>query len=113
MASRYDGKRPIINRDQAYKHVFEDRGVKYIKQYPTPELSHANFKQIMQLEQETHIWKLGDRFYKLACEYYGDETLWWIIAWYNKTPTESHVKPGQLLKIPHPLSKVLSILRIK
>ena len=40
------------------------------------------------------MWKLGDRFYKLADQYYGDPTLWWIIAWYNRMPTESHAEGG-------------------
>ena len=113
MASRYDDKLPRINNSKRYREIFKDRGVNYIRQYSTPELSHPNYKQIMELEQVNHVWKLGDRFYKIAAEYYGDEKLWWIIAWYNKKPTESHVKPGQILKVPSPISKVLSILRIK
>jgi len=113
MASRYDDKIPLTNSSERYSEVFEDRGVKFIKQYTTPELSHPNYKQILQLDQINYSWKLGDRLYKLAGKYYGDETLWWIIAWYNKTPTDSHVRPGQILKIPSPISRVLSILRMK
>ncbi len=113
MTSRYDSKSPRINNSERYSEVFEDRGIKFVKQYSTPELSHPNYRQILQLEQVEHLWKMGDRFYKLAAKHYGDEKLWWIIAWYNKTPTESHVKLGQVLKIPSPISRVLSILRMK
>ena len=113
MTSRYDDKIPYINDSERYGDIFEDKGVKFIEQYSTPELSHPNYKQIMQLKRISHVWKLGDRFYKLAGEFYGDEKLWWVIAWFNKTPTESHVKPGQILKIPSPVEKVLTILRMK
>jgi len=59
-----------------------------------------------QLREVDHVWKLGDRFYKLAHKYYSNAEMWWVIAWYNQTPTESHVSPGQLIQIPLPLDKV-------
>ena len=113
MASRYDNKNPSLNNLDQYREVFDDRGVKFIRQYGTVELSHPNRKQIAGLEQTIHVWKRGDRFYKLASQYYGGPQLWWIIAWYNKKPTESHLVTGQVLNIPSPLSRVLSILRVK
>lgn len=43
----------------------------------------------------------GDRFDTLALEYYGDSTLWWIIAGINKGKKDSlAVKPGVQLRIP-------------
>jgi nucleoid-associated protein YgaU len=113
MSSRYDDKTPRINNSDGYQQVFEDRGVKFIKHYSTPELKHAHFKQIAELSHYHHVWKLGDKLYKLASIHYNSPKLWWLIAWYNKTPTESHIKPGQIIRIPFPLNKVKSILRIK
>ena len=55
----------------------------------------------------THIWKLGDRYHKLASEYYADSELWWVIASYNKKPTEFHLKAGDIVYIPMPLETVL------
>ena len=111
--SRYEDKTPLINNSEKYDEVFEERGVKFIKHFSTPELTHAQRSQMASLEHEFHIWKLGDKLYKLASRFYEDEKLWWIIAWYNKTPTESHIRAGQVLKIPLPLDRIRSILRIK
>jgi len=113
MSSRYDDKVPFRNRSEKYEKTFEDRGVKFIKHYSTPEMSHPTVEDIESLDEEYHTWKLGDRFYKLAAKHYGNETYWWVIAWYNKTPTESHVDPGQILAIPFPLDGALNILRMK
>ena len=66
----------------------------------------------MELELVGHTWSLGDRFYKLAYKYYGDSTLWWVIAWYNQTPTEAQVEIGDTLQIPLPLDKILRMLGV-
>ena len=55
---------------------------------------------------------MGDRYFKLAYEYYGDSKLWWVIAWYNQKPSEADVKNGDTIFIPLPLDKVLSALRV-
>jgi len=38
--------------------------------------------------------------------------LWWVIAWFNKTPTEFHLKPGVALAIPKPLETILTIFDV-
>ena len=58
------------------------------------------------------MWGSSDRFYKLAGQYYGDPTYWWIIAYFNNTPLESDVKLGQTLYIPVPLEEIISALEI-
>jgi len=73
--------------------------------HPTPE-------QIEQLTLQAHRWTLGDRFFKLAHEYYGDPEMWWVIAWFNQTPTESHVDPGDLIYIPSPLDQITSFYKV-
>ena len=62
------------------------------------------------LQTTTHIWTTADRYYKLANQFYGDPSLWWIIAWYNGRPTEADVFPGDLLTIPLEASAVLDLL---
>ena len=34
-----------------------------------------------------------------------------VIAWFNKAPTESHVKIGSVVSIPKPIQRVLKYLR--
>ena len=102
----------LFNQKEFYEDVLEDRGVTGIKQYTTPNLKHINEKQIASLTVINHVWKTGDRYYKLAHAHYGDSTKWWVIAWYNRKPTESDVSLGDVIYIPHPLDKVLSYLGV-
>jgi len=60
-----------------------------------------------KLQRQQHLWKIGDRYYKLAHKYYGNAKYWWVIAWYNKKPTESHMQLGETLYIPSPLEDIL------
>ena len=111
--SRYRKKRPVLNNEGSYVNIFEERGVKYIRQYTTANLHHPTVAQRAKLERVSHVWQLGDHFYKLAHRYYGNSKLWWVIAWYNQTPTEAHMTTGQTIKIPFPLADVLSLLTNK
>ena len=74
----------------------------------TSELKYPSSTDIQNFEINTHIWKLGDRFYKLAHKAYGNPELWWVIAWFNKKPTDAHVKHGDAIHVPFPLEMVLS-----
>ena len=108
---RYDDRKIAVNKEELYETTFEERGVDYIRQYKSPNMTHPTAKQIRTLENMNHVWVTGDRFYKLADRYYGNVRYWWIIAWYNRKPTESHVTLGEVLKVPFPVSKVLKYLR--
>jgi len=55
-----------------------------------------------------HVWATGDRYHKLSAIYYKNPKYWWLIAWYNQTPTEAHVKVGELIYIPMPLERALA-----
>lgn len=110
---RFDNRKIFINRSELYDQMAEERDTKYFRQYETPEHRYPTAEEIRELKIEKHVWKSGDKFYKLAHEYYGDSNLWWVIAWYNKTPTESHVSLGSVLLIPNPISKVLKYMRNK
>lgn len=111
MANRYDGVMEAINEEEMYAGHRERRGVKTITQFKTFSMTHPTVEQIGTLQLVGHMWKLGDRYYKLAYEHYGDSQWWWVIAWYNQLPTESHVELGQVIDIPFPLHQVLSYMR--
>ena len=59
------------------------------------------------------ISTLGDRFDILANEYYKDSSLWYIIAAANPSIRRDsiYIEPGNQIRIPLPLSKVLAKLR--
>ena len=90
-----------------YKDMFRDRGMLAIEQYETPELRYPSMEEIGTLTNIQHTWKIGDRFYKLADKYYDDVTMWWVIAQFNKAPTEAHLYIGQTIFIPKPLEAIL------
>ena len=112
MVSRYDDRPVGINRTEQYQEVLDEKNLNHIKQYFSPKLRHPTAGEVSQLELIQHEWKIGDRYFKLANQYYGDSKLWWIIAWFNQRPTESHVTIGETIEIPLPLDRILKLLRI-
>jgi len=52
--------------------------------------------------------KFGDRIDGLANQYYGDVTLWWIISKANGIRGQAGLKPGQLLRIPGNVTRIVS-----
>ena len=109
MASgRYDNRVKRFNRAELYFELLQKRGVKQIHQYLTPQLHTLSASERAGITTTKHIWKTGDRFYKLAHQYYGDVEYWWIIPWYNQLPTENHVPLGQVLYIPFPAEMLAS-----
>ena len=121
MSSRYDDSIELLNDEESYKSYFRDRnrppgvyssGVKHIIHYATPELRHPSEFEINNLQSTPHLWNRGDKFYKLAYQYYGAAKYWWIIAWYNRTPTESHVDVGNIIYIPQPFEKIMQYLGV-
>jgi len=112
MASRYSNRKITRNKNELYKKFLEDRNVNYIRHFRTPQLSYPTVQQMRQLQKIGHIWTVGDRFYKLAHKHYGNSQYWWIIAWFNKKPTEAHFSYGDIVYIPMPLHKILSMLEV-
>lgn len=112
MANRYAKRPEVINDLERYSNVFKDRGVNFINMYTTPILKHLSVSDVRKLDVVSHRWTIGDKYFKLAHEYYGDSRYWWVIAWYNKKPTESHVGSGETVYIPTPLEDVLSLYEV-
>jgi len=56
------------------------------------------------------ITNVGDRLDNLAYVYYGDATMWWIIAMANNNATRGalYPTPGTQLRIPTNLTAVLN-----
>lgn len=108
--SRYEDRVIAENRNDLYRDLMTERGVNKFVQYSTPKLRHPAAREIANLQIVGKSWQLGDRFYKLAAEHYGDFRYWWVIAWYNQKPTEAHVAVGDVVEVPLPLDKVLRYL---
>ena len=104
---RYDARRIISNDNPLYREKLRRIGKGAITQYATAPMRSPTEAEIDTLDIRTHTWRLGDRFYKLADEFYGDPRLWWIIAQYNMMPTEAYVALGFQVYIPLPLERIL------
>ena len=110
MTSRYDNRRLIKNDLEEYEAFFEERDINYIVQYNTRSLRYPTVDQIKNLTRVQHVWKAGDRYYKLASQFYGNPKYWWVIAHYNKKPTEADLTAGDIIYVPTPLEKILNYL---
>ena len=112
MPKRNDNFNILNNSSDYYEALRKSRDSKNIQHYETPILYHPNILDRMNLETTGHIWSVGDRYYKLAHQYYGDPSYWWVIAWYNGRPTEADCLPGDALTIPLDLEEILDVLGV-
>jgi len=64
--------------------------------------TNAIYPDIPSTEDDTYVITTGgDRYDTLAQQFYGDSSLWWIIASANTSKTDGLiVKPGVQLRIP-------------
>jgi len=107
-AKRFTRRFVFINDKEEYDDVFYRKDVTQISQYSTPNMTRITAAQRRNITEVSHVWKTGDRYYKLAYKHYGQSQYWWVIAWFNKKPTEQHVKLGDTIKVPLPLQSVLT-----
>ena len=108
--SRYFNRNIFTNNDEEYrKAFFDDRGVKRIEHFDTAILGYPDMQEIENLNNLAVTWVASSRLYNLADEFYGDPEYWWVIAWYNKKPTEAHFQIGDVVYIPTPLDRVLEL----
>jgi len=112
MSQRYNSRRIIVNNGELYEELLENRGLNKINHFESPRLKYPTEKQILNLDMTSHIWTVGDKFYKLAYANYGDPKYWWVIAWWNGYGVEAEIKNGSVLAIPLNLEKALKILGV-
>ena len=112
MASRYEGRQKMLNNLDLYRNLFRKRGVNAIEQYTSPVIEYPSPKQTSDLTVIDHFWSRGDHYYKLADAYYGDSTYWWVIAQFNKKPTEDQISFGDIIMVPTPIETILGIYEV-
>jgi hypothetical protein len=106
-SKRYNNRSMINNASHNFDDQFRARSVEKIKHYSTAKLKYPTTEEMGKLNIITDTWKLGDRLYKYSYTHYGDVSLWWIIAWFNKKPTENDFKLGDEILIPFPLERIM------
>jgi len=111
MASRYSKYRIINNGFSGYEFLRKERGIKNIRQYETPYIYNPTAAERGTLQTTNHMWKYGDRLYRLADQYYQDTRYWWVIALYNGYATEADIRIGSTLTIPLDIEAALKVMR--
>lgn len=107
--ARYNNRKIFKNEDSNYLDNFMDRGLNFINQYDTAKIPPLTLGDSLSVERITHIWSHGDRLWKLSSQYYGDPKYWWLIAWFNRKPTENHFSLGEVITIPTPFERAYSL----
>jgi|TARA_R110000803_G_scaffold90872_1_gene158315 hypothetical protein len=109
--SRYNNLLEFINSTSGYRKSFKGRyGEQGIRQTGVNQLLYPNQQIYDSIETAAVTWKVGDRFYKLSSKYYNNPEYWWVIAWFNKKPTEQHIELGETILVPLFLDELLSII---
>mgnify|MGYP003631251027 CR=1 FL=1 len=105
---RYKNQTVFTNVNEAYRRYLQKtRGRDQIVQFDTPTFRHPIAEDLKNFKRISHVWTTGDRYFKLADEYYSDPEMWWVIALYNQKPTEFHLQLGDVIYIPVPLETVM------
>jgi len=110
MSDRMENRKIYKNSKKIYKHLREQRGrAKYIKHYGTPDFKELTVEDVATLDVVSEEWTTGSKLFKFAHKYYGDSSMWWLIALFNEKPTDSHFSPGDVVYIPLPIERVLTL----
>ena len=109
--SRYVDRRKAVNDKEQYDKLFESRGVRQVIQYRSPSAKYISDEMLAKIECHNITWFSGLSFERLASEFYGDPKLWWVIAGFNRKPTESHVEMGEVIRVPKSLADALQVVQ--
>lgn len=93
---------------EMYEQYYDDRDLINVSMYNTARIPRLEPEKMRSFSFDRHTWKMGDKFYKISLEYYGDQKFWWVISWFNRAPTEHHLSLGDIIYIPKPLERVLN-----
>ena len=95
----------MFRRYKNIKKLVSDEGKNYYLNPVYPDIAES--------EEDIYVISTGgDRFDTLALQFYGDSSLWWVIASANTSVRDSLVvKPGVQLRIPLSKTRVLDLYR--
>ena len=76
------------------------------------KFSTTLYDKVPKLNSDIYvITQEGDRLDNLAHKYYSDNTLWWVIAKANGIKGKSALKPGENLRIPLNIQRIIEDFR--
>ena len=101
---KYGNRSTIITSDDFYDDILDRRKVNEIRHYDVFEFSKKVIRSSYVVKE--HVWSKGDKLYKIANKYYGDDEFWWIIALWNGKPTDAHYEFGTVVQVPFPPMRI-------
>lgn len=107
--SRYKSSDKYFNEGGIYQEFLDERGVSRLEQFRTPKWIPLTEQIRDGFTYTRHVWSFGDTYWKLSNKFYGNPKLWWVLAWFNRKPTEAHIKAGEIILIPAPVQELLSL----
>lgn len=113
MPYRYASRDTVrLSKEDMFKQIKERRNLDSVSLFGTPKFERITDTMLENLSYESYTWSRGDRFYKLAHTFYGDAAYWWVIAMFNNSPTEHHIKIGEEIIIPLEMDSVASLMGV-
>lgn len=106
--SRYT-KNSFVNSNPIYETVFSDKKVPFIRMSEPRKLKPFSVEIARQLQMEPYVWKATDKLYNLAGRFYQSPKLFWLILWANKKGLEHDINIGDVIYIPLPFEKAISL----
>ena len=68
--------------------------------------------EIPELETDVYLmYNSADRLDLISYRVYGDPQYWWVILSANEYQIEFDIEPGEILRIPYPLSTAIAAMR--
>jgi len=107
MVDRNQNRDIFINENKLYKSFLKERGIKSFRHLSKMKFGKITSSEMKDLDIIDHIFTVSDSLSKLAHEYYGDTSYWWVIGWFNKKPIDNLYNIGDTVHIPLPLEEVL------
>jgi len=86
------------NNSELYDDLFDQRGVRSIS-YDSLQAFYIDFDPDDHASKD-YVWRRNDTMIRLAASHYKNYSLWHIIGFFNKKPTDHHFKVGETIKIP-------------
>ena len=108
MSKRYNGRGIFANDEMSYQEsLFDKRDIEQMVQYETARFYYPTVAERRNISTTIMVWDSTSKLYNLAHKYYGNSSLWWLIAWYNQKPTEAHFSVGDIVYVPNDYSQIM------
>ena len=113
MPLRYENRGRIeLTKSDMFKQLKTRRNLDSVSLIATVNYGNISDTDLEDIEYESYIWTRGDRFYKLAGDFYDSHDYWWVIAIFNNAPTEHHIQIGEEIFIPRSPETVADLLGV-